>query len=170
VRPFGRPPKRLAAATDGPLELTRAVLSYVLQTGCVHRGRARQYYSDAFRCFILDLRAEFPSLEVEAFAVPLDTLKAWLRLTAAPDALTPQDAPAAQDGPNAHDLESALMQTVLDAYSRWDGSLGLLRKTRLRLPFGRDLLTRIFAVHGLRRCVARNGRSPDESALRTVFW
>jgi hypothetical protein len=39
----------------------------------------------------------------------------------------------------------------------------------LRLPFGRDLVARILEVHGLRRPARREGRTPDEAALRGSF-
>ena len=64
------------------------------------------------------------------------------------------------------------MQTVLDAWPRWEGSfLGFCEHVQgeLRLPFGRDLVARILEVHGLRRRAHRDGRSPDERALRGAF-
>ena len=37
------------------------------------------------------------------------------------------------------------------------------------MPFVRDMVARILKVHGLRRRAKRDGRSPDESALRGAF-
>lgn len=170
----GRPPTPPAPPTSALQELTQAVLDYVLRhPGCAHRGEARGHYSDAFRCFILDLRAKFSSVEVEAFAdatgLPLGTLKEWLRLPANPTTAIVPDLP---DLPDLPDVKSAQMQTVLDAYARWKGRfLTFCRYAQgeLRLPFGRDLLARILEVHGLRRRLQRNGRSPDELALRDAF-
>jgi hypothetical protein len=64
------------------------------------------------------------------------------------------------------------MQTVLDAWTRWDGTF--LRfcdhvRDGLLVPFGRDMVARILHVHGLRRPARRDGRSPDEVALRGAF-
>jgi len=42
-------------------------------------------------------------------------------------------------------------------------------REELRVPFVRDMVARILKVHGLRRRAKRDGRSPDESALRGAF-
>ena len=172
VRTRGRPPKPPPpVSTTESGALTRAVLGYVMaHPGCVHRGEARQHYSDAFRCFVLDLRAEHTSLEIEVFAdaidVPLGTLKDWLRSPASAAEAT-EPAPPLRPG-----AEGAQMQTVLDAWPRWEGSfLGFCEHVlrELRVPFGRDLVARILEVHGLRRRAHRDGRTPDEAALRGAF-
>ena len=166
----GRPPKPAPTATTDSEPLTRAVLGYVMaHPGCVHRGAARQQYSDGFRRFVVELRAEHAMVEIETFAeatcLPLGTLKDWLRSSATLSDTPEQTVPA----PSA---EAAQMQTVLDAWPRWEGSfLGFCAHVReaLRVPFGRDLVARILHVHGLRRPARRDGRSPDESALRGAF-
>jgi hypothetical protein len=64
------------------------------------------------------------------------------------------------------------MQTVLDAWARWEGTfLDFCKhvRTDLHVPFGRDLISRILNVHGARRPARREGRSPDESASRGSF-
>jgi hypothetical protein len=77
----GRPPRPPPPpSTDERGTLTRAVLGYVMgHPGCVQRGEQRQHYSDGFRRFVLDLRAEHPALQIEVFAeatvLPLGTLK-----------------------------------------------------------------------------------------------
>ena len=167
----GRPPKPPTAHTTETGAVTRAVLGYVMaHPGCVEGGDVRQHYSDAFRRFVLDLRAEHDSVEVEAFAdatdVPLGTLKDWLRTPANPSDAT---EPAAPGPPNA---DGAQMQTVLDAWTRWEGTfLGFCEHVQdeLRVPFGRDLVARILDVHGLRRRAQRDGRTPDEVATRGAF-
>lgn len=72
----------------------------------------------------------------------------------------------------AADLESLHVQTVLDAWRRWDGSFvdfcEHLQRDQL-VPFGRDLVRRILEVHGERSTARRTGRSPDELALRGGF-
>jgi len=172
VRTRGRPPKptTTTTTTEGGA-LTRAVLGYVMgHPGCVRRGEARQHYSDAFRRFVLDLRAEHEAVEHEAFAdatgLPLGTLKDWLQRPASPTEATEPAAPARPDA------EGPQMQTVLDAWPRWEGGfLGFCEHVQgeLRVPFGRDLVARILEVHGLRRRAKRDGRRPDEIALRGAF-
>ncbi len=176
VRTRGRPPKPPPAPTSTESSaLTRAVLGYVMgHPGCVHRGGVRQHYSDAFRRFVLDLRAEHASVEVEAFAdateLPLGTLKDWLRSPASPSAATEPAATLADA--ERPDAEGAQMQTVLDAWPRWKGGfLGFCEHVQgeLRVPFGRDMLARILEVNGLRRPARRDGRTPDEIATRGAF-
>lgn len=167
----GRPPKPPPTSSDESETLTHAVLAYVMgHPACVERGPVRQHYSDDFRRFVVELRAEHATLDLGAFAkateLPLGTLKDWLQGPAsspdAPDAATPA-LPTA---------ESAQMQTVLDAWARWEGRFhGFCEHVReeLRVPFGHDMVARILEVHGLRRRARRDGRSPDESALRGAF-
>jgi hypothetical protein len=64
------------------------------------------------------------------------------------------------------------MQTVLDAWSRWEGTfLAFCTHVRgaLHVPFGRELVARILETHGQRHRARRTGRSPDETALRGAF-
>ena len=171
VRTRGRPPTPPTTTTTEGGALTRAVLGYVMShPGCVHRGEARQHYSDAFRRFVLDLRAEHEAVEIEVFAeatgLPLGTLKDWLQRPASPTEETETAAPVRPDA------EAPQMQTVLDAWPRWEGGfLGFCEHVQgeLRVPFGRDLVARILEVHGLRRRAKRDGRTPDEIALRGAF-
>jgi len=171
IRARGRPAKPPPVTTDQGAALTRAVLGYVTHhAGCVQRGPVRQHYSDGFRRFIVELRAEHAALDVEPFAsavdVPLGTLKDWLRdpIAAAVSAESEPSPPP--------DADSAQMQTVLDAWTRWDGTfIGFCDHVRagLLVPFGREAVARILHVHGLRRPAHRKGRTPDESALRGSF-
>ena len=171
IRARGRPAKPPPAATDQGAALTRAVLGYVTHhAGCVQRGPVRQHYSDGFRRFIVELRAEHAALDVEPFAsavdVPLGTLKDWLR---DPIASAESAESAASPPPDADNMQ---MQTVLDAWTRWDGTfIGFCDHVRagLLVPFGREAVARILHVHGLRRPAHRKGRTPDESALRGSF-
>ena len=176
MRARGRPPRgsvlgRPSGASTDSSALTRAVLGYVMShPGCVHGGAVRQRYSDAFRRFVVELRAEHAAVEIEAFAdataLPFGTLKDWLRTPIIAVDATESAAPVR---PSA---EGAQMQAVLDAWPRWKGSfLGFCEHVQgeLRLPFGRDLVARILEVHGLRRRAHRDGRSPDEFALRGAF-
>jgi len=168
----GRPPQLPTPSPITSDAVTRAVLAYVMKhPACVERGKLRQHYSDGFRCFVLELRAEHEALQLEAFAeaagVPLGTLKDWLRSpTREPETIAP---PPSASRPEAEDAQ---MQTVLDAWERWEGTfLGFCEHAQreLRVPFGRDLLGRILEVHGARRPARREGRGPDEISMRDAF-
>jgi hypothetical protein len=174
LRPAGRPPSAPVEATDEDRPLTRAVLDFVmLHPGCADRGPARQRYSDAFRIFVVERRVEHATMDIATFSaaacVPLGTLKDWLRdPTSAPPAPA-VEVPVETDQAT---LESAHIQTVLDAWGRWSG--GFLPfcdhvRDELHVPFGRDLVRRVLEVYGARKTARRPGRSPDEFAIRGSF-
>lgn len=188
ARPRGRPPKPSppegAVTSTEAAELTGAVLAYVMRhPGCVHRADARQQYSDGFRHFLLEQRAVMPTLDVEAFAhaarVPLGTLKDWLRPAAspaeaaAPSALTEAETHPQQVSPSgALDSEPAHIETVLEAWSRWDG--GFLDfcahvKDHLHVHFGKAFIAHILEACGVRLSRKRGGRRSDEIATRGSF-
>lgn len=175
VRAPGRPAKQQSAASpDEGVQVTRAVLAYVMKhPGCVDRGAERQRYGDDFRRFVLELSAEYSALGLDAFAeaagVPLGTLKDWLR---APAGESEAPSSAALAPASTPDVETLQVQTVLDAWTRWSGSfLDFCKHVQrdLYVPFGRDLVRRILATHGRRKLARREGRSPDELALRGAF-
>ena len=171
----GRPATTRPAAREPSDErgIARAVLDYVMRhPGCADRGAVKQRYADGFRRFIVELRGGHLGVALDAFAraaqVPLPTLKDWLRDPTAP----PPAAPAIPSAPPAPSAEDAQMQTVLDAWSRWSGTfVDFCEHVRsdLRVPFGRDLIRRVLDVHGVRSTTRREGRSPDEFALRGAF-
>jgi hypothetical protein len=137
--------------------------------GCVDRGAQRNRYSEGFRRFILGLRAHH-DLDLETFAlgvgIPAGTLKDWLRSPPAPSEETTETAPSTSP------LSTSHMQTVIDAYSRWRGSfLDFCEHVRrdLHVPFGRDIVRRILEIDGRRKPARRDGRPPDELALRGSF-
>jgi hypothetical protein len=175
VRAPGRP---LAAPTPSPStdesELTRAVLDYVMaHPGCVDRGAERQRYADTFRRFVVDLRASKASLDLELFAravaVPLGTLKDWLRH---PQSEPVVEAPAPAPAATSPGVEVSHIQTVLNAWPRWKGSFVDFCehvKRDLHVPFGIDLVRHVLEVEGQRKPTRRKGRSPDEIALRGAF-
>jgi hypothetical protein len=120
----------------------------------------------------------------------LGTVKDWLRAPAADDAddAAADDADAADDaaaaaddalGPAARaaaaegtDLDSLHVQTVLEAWRRWEGSfVDFCQHVRhnLLVPFGIHLVRRILKVYAERTTARRNGRGPDELALRGAF-
>jgi hypothetical protein len=172
VAPRGRPPKPSPAHAPDATTLTEVVLGFVMDhPGCVDRDERRRY-SDAFRHFVLDQHRRHAALDLEVFAaavhVPLGTLKDWLRDRSAEAPPAPPSSPPPAE-PTADSLH---MQTVLDAWKRWDGSfLAFCEHVRVHLhvPFGRSQVRAILEVHGARRTKRRPGRTPDESALRGSF-
>jgi hypothetical protein len=176
VREPGRPAKQQPAASiDDSAQVTRAVLAYVMiHPGSVDRGAERRGYAPGFRHFVLELYSKHAALALDAFAdaagVPLGTLKDWLRGPASERQEPPQDA--SEPAPAPSDVETLHVQTVLDAWTRWSGSfLEFCKHVQrdLRVPFGRDLVRHILAAHGRRKPARRDGRSPDEIALRGAF-
>jgi hypothetical protein len=167
ARPPGRPATTLPAqrADDDSAVLTREVLGYVMRhPGCVDRGHERQRYSDGFRRFVLEQRGKWADMALEHVAlatdVPLGTLKDWLRVPSltgpAIEACEPVFAEASGGSDSVH------VQTVLDAWRRWDGSfVDFCEHTKrdLLVPFGRDLVRRILAAHGERQAARRKGHS-----------
>ena len=174
VRVPGRPARVQPAAPPKGPELTRAVLAHVMaHPGCVDRGAERQRYADAFRRFIVDLRARHASIDLELFAhavaVPLGTLKDWLRHPQSEPIAEAQAPAAATSSP---DVEISHIQTVLDAWSRWKGSfIDFCEHVRrdLHVRCGHDFVRRVLEVEGRRKPARRGGRGPDEIAMRGAF-
>ena len=175
VRAPGRPACAPSPApADKAPELTRVVLAYVMgHPGCVDHGAQRNRYAESFRRFVLGLRVEHDTVDLDAFArdvgVPIGTLKDWLRSPPPPSEST---AEVSAPSTSATDLSTPHVQTVVDAYSRWQGSfLDFCDHVRrdLHVPFGRDLVRRILESDGRRKPASRDGRSPDELALRGAF-
>jgi len=173
ARGRGRPSASPAAVEPaGDITITTAALDFVMRhPGCVDRGAVRQRYSDGFRRFVVELRATRPDVALDVFAVavqvPLATLKDWLRDPRA----APHCAPGVPEAP-ALSVEDAQMQTVVDAWARWDGTLLEFCdhvRDHLHVPFGRDVIREILDVHRVRKTARRAGRSPDELALRGAF-
>ena len=171
VRAPGRPAHVPSLASPGEtVALTRAVLVYVMaHPGCVDRGAQKNRYSEAFRRFILGLRAQH-DIDLDTFAlgvgIPTGTLKDWLRSPPPPSKDTTETPPSTSP------LSTSHIQTVIDAYSRWQGSfLDFCEHVRrdLHVPFGRDLVRRVLETDGQRKPASRDGRTPDELALRGSF-
>ena len=138
--------------------------------GSVHGGPQRRVYADPFRRLVLDLHQRHPDLSVEELAraveVPLDTLRDWLRAPVPPEHEPPETDPAAWKTSNLH------IQTVLAAWDRWEGGfVSFCEHVRehLRVPYGRTAIAEILQAYGVRLRKKREGRSPDESALREAF-
>jgi hypothetical protein len=186
ARRRGRPAATAAAppSTAADRAIAMATLDYVMRhPGCVDRGAARQRYSDGFRRFIVELRPDHPDVALDVFAaavqVPLATIKDWLRDSTPslepvipPAAATSSTEPASTPEAATSTAGDAQMQTVLDAWSRWNGSfIDFCTHVRgdLHVPFRRDLIRQILEVHRVRKTSRRPPRSPDELALRGTF-
>jgi len=178
-RPPGRPtaPPAAPASTGATDAVIRAALAYVMaHPGCVHAGRTRASYDDGFRHFVLDLREQYPALDLEAFAeatnLPLGTLKDWLRTpAAAPVSESADDEEPRRCEPKGHGV-SAYIETVLDVWATWQGSFIDFcdhLQQHWRVPLGRTAIATILEAHGVRLARRRPGRSPDEAALKDAF-
>jgi hypothetical protein len=171
-RPAGRPPAE-PPPREQTASVTEQVLSFVMQhPGSVTQQAQRRRYSDAFRCFILELCERNRHVSLEAFAsaakVPLGTLKDWLR-----GGSKDTDAPAAKATAASTDpVTTSQVQTVLEQWRLWEGDLSAFCwhvSFNLRIPYGRALITSILEQHGEHTPKRRPGRSPDEKALRGAF-
>jgi hypothetical protein len=173
VRPVGRPPASPPTPVDTG-EVSRAVLDFVMEhPGCIHLGRTRRRYSDTFRCFILDLIARHPDLDLAALAdaarVPLGTLKDWLR--GGREAVEQTESPLPVE-PDTDPTRGPQIETILTAWKDWTGSFIAFCdhvQRHLRIPCGRTMISRILEAGGVRIRKRRPGRTPDESALRGQF-
>ena len=183
-RRVGRPraaAESVRALRDGEA-VSRAVLGFVMRhPGCVHGHGERQRYGDAFRRFVVELRAEHDALSLEDFAasvaVPLGTLRSWLGATTAAVAEPPEAEPAAPTadenaGASSPSLTTAHIDTVLTAYAGWCGGFRDFCEhvqRELCISWGRDTIAHVLELQGVRRPKRRGGRSPDELALRGAF-
>ncbi len=172
VKGPGRSQRVASPATSDAPSITSAVLEYVLShPGCAHQGADRHRYSDGFRRFVAALRSRHDAVDLDRFAslvlVPVGTLKDWLR---APPRVV---APPADDHLTSNDsVDDAHIQSVLEAWSRWEGTFVAFCEhvsRDLRLPFGRYLVRHILEALGVRSARRRDGRRPDELALKGAF-
>jgi len=185
-RPVGRPTVAAPTPQRGPCEaslcVARAMLRFTFaHPGCV-AGDRRRRYTDAFRHRVIELRAEHLELPLERFAeaveVPQETLEDWLRAGAN---IAPHEEPVRDDeeSDTSDDEESdtsaverAHLETVLAEWKTWSGSFSgfcAYLKADCRVPYGSTLVSTILSSRGLRTPARREGRSPDERALRGAF-
>jgi hypothetical protein len=176
LRPPGRPPRSEPPPADleTRLAVTGAVRDYLQEHGGAFcRQGARREYTVGFRWFVLDLAARFRDLPLEALAeavgFPLPTLKDWL--AGGSGALRPAQS-ATTATLERRDPTQPQVETVLAVWSSWKGPFTQFCRCvqqDWRIPFGRTLIARILAAHGVRFAKRRSGRSPDEDALRGAF-
>jgi len=183
-RPAGRP-ARVALPPAETDSTSRKVLRFVMDhPGCVsRRGTERQRYSDDFREFLLGMwEKEKVNMDLATFArsteVPLGTFKDWVRLarprnaeeaSAENQTSTFVNEPGAQEETSA---KAAQLETILAEWKQWHGDFIAFcdhLKKHLRIPHGRTLIANILEQLGERHPQRRQGRSPDEKALRGAF-
>lgn len=174
ARAVGRPVKPAPAPLSvDTVVITLAVLTYVMShPGCVDRGR-RQSYSHGFRRFILALCQKHPDVAVEtmseAIAVPLGTLKDWLR---APAPVPADEKPIGEPIPDKDCVDVLRFKSVIEAWRRWCGSFrDFCEHVRrdLHIQFGHDLIAGILSVEGLRPSSPRKALVSDAIATRGSF-
>ena len=173
VGPTGRPPvakPEPAPAQPAPALATSLLRYLVDHPGAISGGPGRHRYSDGVRLLILDLLERHRDLPLEAcaeaLALPLGTLKDWLRGEMTAVAAEPSRTPMRIDPTDAQ------LQTLLAEWDAWQGSFVAFCdhvQLHCRLPFGRALIATLLEGHGVRQRRRRDGRSPDESALRGAF-
>lgn len=161
LRPPGRPPSA-PAEVDATTRLTLAheVRDFLFaHPGCVSSGQ-RNEYSERFHLFVLELNedTDLPyEVVAEETGVPLGTLKDWMR--GERPKVQPVNAATAK-GP----AESRI-QTVLDAWERWDGTIkDFVAHVQfdLRVPFSRKTVQDLLHSHGV-HIPKRRRRDPDAS-------
>ncbi len=167
----GRPASAAAASGDTLAAITRRVLAFLMRhPGAVSSRGRRRSYSDAFRRFVLALRAEYRQLGSEAFAlavqIPAAALRAWQRRSPRGGAAVgPRSMPAIPrgDGPLA---------AVARAWQQWDGTFTHFCEhiqRNLGIPWQRCTVAARLASLGLRQPRARPARRIDARAPRGSF-
>jgi hypothetical protein len=185
-RPPGRPARPEQPVEPPPAEptheLTLQTLRFVAaHPGCLSTGSERAHYTEAFRLHALELRRQHAELSLEAFAaaidVPFGTLKDWLAVSGLEATDTESDAtssakPEAPETTGATAPTNAWIETVLSEYRTWCGSFVDFCshiQQHCRVPLGRSAIAAILEADGVRLRLRRQGRSPDEEALRGSF-
>jgi len=182
-RPAGAGPRPAeAVATDRVQQLTLEVLGFVMDhPGCVATGPQRAHYQDPFRLHVLDLRREYSELDLDVFAaaiaVPLGTLKGWLAGLSSVPATNGQLDADASDPAVAQSVDTTAptnewIETTLSEWEPWKGDFVTFcshLQQHCRVPLGRSAIATILECTGVRLRHRREGRSPDEEALRGSF-
>jgi hypothetical protein len=167
--PSGRPPQ--PASPSAPTAPATELLRYLYQhPGAVRDKGFRKAYSDGFRLFVLELLARHDDVPLEDFAaataLPMGTLKDWLRGGAVAVETDKQAMPAPPD------IKGPLLQTALAEWTAWQGNFAAFcdhLQLHCRIPWGRSMIQRVLEGLGVRIPSRRRGRSPDEAALRESF-
>jgi len=179
ARPRGRPPQEPAPATeDAVLPVMEEVLAYLMRhPGAVVSGPQRCFYSDGYRRLVLLLRERHSGLSLERFSravrVPVPTLRDWLAAPPAASVHAASEKPREEAGSGIDEaIRQVQIETVLEAWKYWKGPFTPFCEhvqENLRLSMGRTQIASILHALGGRRPRRRQGRSPDEVALRGEF-
>jgi hypothetical protein len=167
----GRPAGTATASADTLAEITRRVLAFLMRhPGAVSSRGRRRSYSDAFRRFVLALRAEYRQLGSEAFAravqIPAAALRAWQRRSPRGAARVGPRGVAGiprGDGPLA---------AVARAWQQWDGPFTRFCEhiqRNLGISWKRCTVAARLASLGLRQPRTRPARRVDARAPRGSF-
>jgi len=175
----GRPKKpcEVSASTDDVAAVSQRAMAFVYaHPGCVDAGGSRARYTDDFHRFVLELRADYDQMPLDDFAravgVPRGTLEDWLRPSAQLPLPLNNEPEQAHADEEVDGVTSARIQAVIDAWSRWNGGFVPFCKHvrhHERIPFGITLIRNILETYGVRVPKRRQGRSPDENAVRNSF-
>ncbi|MCP3958161.1 MAG: transposase family protein [bacterium] len=174
VRPPGRPAlEHESSPPDVRCELRDKVIAFLIEhPGCVTTRGRRRRYSDDYHRFVLELAEKSEELSegafadfAEAVAVPLPTLRDWLRAPV-PEAEPPDDETVDQQ-----DAASARIETVLNEWKQWTGGFvpfcDHLRE-HLRIEWGLTMIAGILEKAGV-RLPRKRGRSRRDGTLRGAF-
>jgi len=193
IRPPGRPrnePKVYAEEiARHAAAITSATLTFLLRhPGSAQIREQRGVYDDTFRLFATELCAKHRHIPLDACAkamqVPLGTLKVWMAAARS----EPQSSSESQEESPTHDSSRAgprdapseplgevavtQIETVITEWRAWRGSFAAFCeyiRDRIRIPMGRQFISRILEACELRTPRRRQGRSPDEVAMRGAF-
>ena len=170
----GRPAlEQESSPPDRSCELRDEVIAFLIEhPGCVTTRGRRRRYADGYRRFVLELaeqRGEQSEVALDDFAravaVPLPTLREWLR------APLPQTEPHDDRGVDRPDAASTRIETVLDEWERWTGGFVPFcehLREHLRIEWGRTMIASILETAGV-RLPRRRGRGRDDGTLRGAF-
>ena len=180
LRPVGRPPKAAAQPPAPDIQaLSQAALAYVYDhPGCVAGSPARRSYTDELRHFVVQLRTEYPDLQLEQFALalqlPLGTVSGWLTAPTGPsghldartqpnaDATTAQGEAQSDSAADAHADGTAKhssawlpqLQSILQASLNWKGGFSAFCqhvRQHLHINCGNSLICQLLEVAGVRQ-------------------
>jgi hypothetical protein len=173
-RPAATPVEPTLDELRALVSISQSVTRFVMQhPGCVS-GVRRLHYTDTFRHHVIELRAKHPAVPLariaDAACVPLETLEDWLRTGVAPIARDESDAESGDERVTV--AQRLHIQTVITQWQTWSGTFVDFcthLKSHCHVPYGATMVGTILASHGLRTPRLRDGRSPDERALRNAF-
>lgn len=195
LRSAGRPPALVEQSTEGAV--LRACYDYVTaEPGSVILNRSRRFYSEGFRCFVIELVAPgglAVGMSVENLArvtgVPLGTLKDWLYSPAAKESKIEEEITVeSTKGDSAADIElsqeklpsaidtirdtirDAQIKTIITQWESWKGTFqGFCQAMDLEfaIPYGSTFIGNILQMTGQR--IRKPRLSKEVPGTRNTF-